>query len=282
MEFKKSIKYIAAVVLVAGMASCNAPKKVTYFQDIDAKAILQTAKTQPIVVRPGDKLSIIVKAKDASVSELFNMPVYSTRIGNYTSTNGTGSTTHTYTNSGTDGVACYNVSEAGNIEMPILGSIHVEGMTREEVAGYVKGEIAGRDLAKDVTVNVEFLSTGINILGEVAKPGRYDMNKDKLTIFDAISLAGDLTITGLRDKVRVLRQEGTEIHTYTLDLTNAEGCVQSPAYYLQQDDVVYVEPNDMRKRQTTVNGNNALSTSFWISVASLITTAVTTIGVFVK
>jgi hypothetical protein len=88
MEFKKSIKYIAAVVLVAGMASCNAPKKVTYFQDIDAKAILQTAKTQPIVVRPGDKLSIIVKAKDASVSELFNMPVYSTRIGNYTSTNG--------------------------------------------------------------------------------------------------------------------------------------------------------------------------------------------------
>lgn len=282
MEFKHSIKYLAAVVVAAGMVSCTAPKKVTYFQDIDTKAIIQTAKSEPITARPGDKLSIIVKTKDASISELFNLPVYSNRVGNVTTYNGTGATTRTYTNSGTDGVACYNVDESGNIDMPLIGSIHIGGMNRDEIAGYIKGEISGRELAKEPTVSVEFLNTGINVLGEVAKPGRYDMNKDKLTIFDAISLAGDLTITGVRDKVRVLRQEGNEIHTYTLDLTNAEGCVSSPAYYLQQEDVVYVEPNDMRKRQTTVNGNNALSTSFWISVASLITTAVTTIGVFVK
>lgn len=272
----------AALLLAFGAASCKAPQDVTYFQDADTAAIIKTAQAQHIKVRPGDKLSIVVKTKDPAISDLFNLPVYSTRVGNFTQASGSGATARTYTSTGTDGIASYNVNDSGDIDFPLLGRLHIAGMTRDELAGYIKGEIMGRELAKDPTVSVEFLNTGVNILGEVTRPGRYDMNRDKFTIFEALSLAGDLNITGLRDRVRVLRQEEGEIRTYTLDLTNASQVVNSPAYYLQQDDVVYVEPNDMRKRQTTVNGNNALSTSFWISVASLITTAVTTVGVFVN
>ncbi len=155
-------------------------------------------------------------------------------------------------------------------------------MTRPELAGYIKGELAGRDLAKDPTVVVEFPATGVNILGEVMQPGRYDLNRDRINVIEAISLAGDMTISGQRQNVKVIREEEGKVKTYVLDLTNMEKSLASPGYYLQQNDIVYVEPNEKRKRETTVNGSNALSTSFWVSVGSLLMSAVTTIGVFVK
>lgn len=262
------------------MASCSAPKDVAYFQN--EETIINEIKSQPIKVRPGDKLAIVVKSKDAGVSSLFNLPVYSTRLDSYGNGSGSPTTSLEYRPSGTDGIASYTVSPDGYIDFPVLGKLKIEGMTRSEVAGFVKGELMGRDLLKDPTVSVEFINSGINVMGEVVKPGRYDINLDKINVIEALSLAGDLTINGMRKNVKVLREEGGSIHVYTLDLTDLKSTAKSPAYYLQQNDVVYVEPNDNRKRQSTVNGNNALSTSFWISVASLVTTAVTTIGVFVK
>lgn len=278
MKFKYLICAFAVAAAMLSLSSCKAPQKVTYFQD-DAQ-LINMAQVNPIKVTPSDKLSIIVKTKDPSVSELFNKPVYSYRIG--TSNPANGGFSDSFVSSGNEGMATYTVDPQGCIDFPLLGNIHVAGMTRSELAAFIKGEIMGRNLAKDPIVTVDFLSAGINIIGEVTNPGRYNVNIDNLNILDAISLAGDLTITGLRDKVKVIRHEGDQMKVYTLDLTNLAETAQSPAYYLQQNDVVYVEPNDMKKRQTTVNGNNALSTSFWISVASLITTAVTTVGVFVK
>ena len=108
-------------------------------------------------------------------------------------------------------------------------------------------------------------------MGEVLAPGRYDMNRDNITILEALSLAGDLTIQGKRDNVMVIREEDGQLKTYRVDLTNGQQLMSSPAFYLKQDDIVYVEPNGVRKRQTTVNGNTALSASFWVSVASLLT-----------
>ena len=98
-----------------------------------------------------------------------------------------------------------------------------------------------------------------------------DPRRDRLTILDALSMAGDLTIYGNRSKVMVLRQEGDVQRVYGLNLTSGEHIYSSPAYYLQQNDVVYVEPNEVKARQSTVNGNNVRSTSFWISLASLLT-----------
>ena len=111
----------------------------------------------------------------------------------------------------------------------------------------------------------------ISVMGEVNHPGRYNIDRDHLTVLDALSMAGDLTIFGNREKVLILRQESGKQRVYGVDLNSAQHIYSSPVYYLQQGDVVYVEPNDTRKRQSTVNGNNIRSTSFWISIASLLT-----------
>lgn len=282
---KKSRLLIGGMIMMGAAmltTGCTAPKNVTYFQDLDAATILESVKKAPIVVRPGDKLAIIVKSKDPELSSLFNMPVYSSRIGQGEAFNGSATALRAYNGSSSESVAYYTVTPQGEIDFPVLGMIKVAGMTRSEVGAYIRGELVGRQLVKDPTVVVEFLNAGVNILGEVTTPGRYDLNRDDLNILQAISLAGDLTINGERKNIKVLREENGQLKTYVLDLTNGASLVQSPAYYLQQDDVIYVEPNAQKKRASTVNGNNALSVSFWISVASLLTTAVTTIGVFVN
>ena len=281
-KFRRLGSGIVCGVALLLLTGCKVPQDVAYFQNLDANTILESVKETPIKVRPGDKLAILVKTKDANISNLFNLPVYSSRVGQGSSTNGSGAELNSYTGVGSESVADYTVSPEGTIDFPVLGKLNINGMTRSEVAGFIKGEIMGRQLAKDPVVTVEFLNVGISVIGEVNKPGRFDMNRDDLTLLDAIALAGDLRITGLRNNVKVLRKEKGKVEVYNIDLTNAEAMLKSPAYYLQQDDVIYVEPNNMSKRSTTVNGNNALSVSFWISVASLLTSAVTTIAVFIN
>ncbi len=273
---------VLAVVALVLMTGCKVPQEVAYFQDVNTEMILDNVKSVPFKVKAGDKLAILVKSKDPRISSLFNLPVYSSRIGQGGSVNGNGAELRSYTGGGSETVADYTVSPEGTIDFPVLGVLHIAGMTRSEVAGYIKGEIIGRQLAKDPVVTVEFLNAGISVIGDVNNPGRFDMNRDDLTVLEAISLAGDLAITGQRENIRVLRKENGKIRTYILDLTDAKNLTSSPAYYLQQDDVIYVEPNKMRKRSTTVNGNNALSVSFWISVASLLTSVTTTVAVFIN
>ena len=143
-------------------------------------------------------------------------------------------------------------------------------MTREETAEYIKEALVSNNLIKDPVVTVEFLNLSISVLGEVNSPGRYAINRDRLTILDALSMAGDLTIYGKRENVTVMRMQDGEQHLYAVNLTSAEDVLSSPVFYLQQNDVIYVEPNKMRANQATVNGNSFLSSSFWVSVASLL------------
>lgn len=126
-------------------------------------------------------------------------------------------------------------------------------------------------------VTVDFMNLYYQVLGEVAKPGRYAIDKDAVTILDAIGTAGDLTIYGRRENVRVLRNENGKARTYEVNLCSASDLISSPAYYIRQNDVIYVDPNDVRARQSTVNGNNVRSTSFWISLTSLAATVTNTV-----
>lgn len=243
--------------------------------------IIQVSEPTPIKIEPNDKLAIIVKSQDPNLSALFNLGVTTDRMQMDLSSTGSGSTTNTFSPT-PDGMARYTVSPQGTIDFPVLGTLKVMGMTRSELSGFIKGELMGRDLVKDPIVTVEFLNTGVSVLGEVKNPGRYDFNKDQINILEAISLAGDLTIQGQRENVAVVREESDGIHTYRVDLTNFSELAKSPAFYMKQGDIIYVEPNGVKKRETTANGNNALSVSFWVSVASLLTSVLTTITVFVK
>ncbi|MDE5868886.1 MAG: polysaccharide biosynthesis/export family protein [Muribaculaceae bacterium] len=282
MNIKKIILSAAGAVFLMALTGCKTPENVAYFQDTDSNTIIEMAAAKQITVQPGDKISIVVKSKDPAIADLFNLPIYTTRVGVGGSSVSSSITMRGNSGLSSENVASYTVDPKGDIDFPVLGMLHIEGMTRSELAGYIKGELMGRNLVKDPTVIVDFLSSGVDILGEVKTPGRYDINKDKITIIEALSLAGDLNLTGQRENVKVIRKEGNTLHTYKIDLTNASSMAQSPAYYLQPGDVIYVEPTKMQKRNTTVNGNNALSVGFWVSLASLLTSVVTTLGVFIK
>ena len=261
-------KVLSLLLVLEGifvLSCCSTPKDVSYFQDITIENI-QSPESKPIKIEAGDKLTIVVKTMDPELSALFNLQIVSEPVGNGFAS----------------AISKFTVSPEGNIDFPVLGDIHVEGMTRSELAGFIKGQLMGRQLAKDPVVTVELVNAGISLLGEVNKPGKYEITKDEINILEAISMAGDLTISGKRDNIALIREGKGGIETYRLDLTNFKELTESPAYYLKQGDIIYVEPIDMRKRQTTTNGNNVLSTGFWISVASLATSIVTTIAVFIR
>lgn len=255
---------IASMLLVLSLASCSTPKNITYFPELQTGNIVQAENLLEIRVKPEDKLSIIVIAQDPALSALFNLLQVGNRIGNTTSTTRTsGSTTSD------SRTAYYTVDSSGDITFPVLGKLHIAGMTREELAEYIANELVRRDLVKDPIVTVEFANTGITVLGEVRSPGRYEFNKDRLTILDAIAMAGDLTMNGLRENILVMRNLGYgRQEAYRINLLNARELASSPVYYLQQDDVIYVEPNDKAKRETTPTGNTPYTPAFWISICS--------------
>lgn len=256
----KSILISATAALA--LWSCSTPKDVAYVQDIKEGTYTIANMTGSIKAVPDDKLSIVVNSKDPALAALFNLPIQSTRIGAKTSASDF-----------TSGMSLYTVDPYGNIDFPLLGEVHVGGLTRSEIAKEIKEKLISQNLIKDPTVTVEFANTGINVLGEVSRPGRYSMTRDRITLLEGLALAGDLTIYGERSNVVVMRENPDgSTSVYRIDLTSADDIYASPAYYLQQNDVVYVEPNAYRKRQRQANGNTTLTASFWISVASFLTT----------
>lgn len=265
-------RYIILAAAAAAAVSCATVKEVSYFQDTAEGGSSALAECGRITLRPDDKVSIIVKSRDYNLTNLFNMPYFTQRIGNVTELSSNYSS----------GVAGYLVNEAGEIDFPVLGKIKAAGLSRGQLAELIQNRLIEEDLVKDPVVSIDFMNLYVSVMGEVMRPGRFAVDHDVYTILDAVSAAGDLTIYGLRNNVRVLRTEGGEKKTYTVNLCSAEEMAKSPAYYLRQNDVVYVEPNKMRARQSTVNGNNVLSTSFWISIASLATTVLLAVNQFVK
>lgn len=257
MSFCKNL-FLAASLFLLG--ACSTSKEIPYFQDLrPGESELTLTTPVEIKIQPKDKLSILVNSQDPRLTNLFNLPIFTQQIGQESNTGSS------------RGVSGYTVDTKGCIDFPVLGKIFIAGMTREEVAAHIKSELQSHDLIKDPVVIVEYMNLSIAVMGEVANPGRYNIDKDHLTILDALSQAGDLTIYGKREKVLVLRNEEGKQRVYGVNLCSAEHLYTSPVYYLQQNDVVYVEPNDTKARQSTVNGNNVRSTSFWISLASLLT-----------
>lgn len=273
MNIKRLFKHTVQILALACViSSCSTPKNVAYFQNVEDAAIIETiAQNKNITVQPHDKLSIVVTSKDPELAQLFNLNIFTSNTSQIKGFNG--GSLREYNLSANQGISVYTVTPEGTIDFPVLGQIKIEGMTRNEVAAFIKGELIGKDLLKDPVITVEFLNTGFSVLGDVNRPGRFDLNTDVLTIVEAIALAGDLSIQGKRENVLVMRRDGDEIKTYRVDLTDSDKLMKSPVFYMKQGDVIYVEPNDIRKRQTISNGNNVTNISFWISVASLLTTA---------
>lgn len=263
----------AFFALVMFFTSCQTQKKISYFQDILVTDTSSLAVPGPDVrLRPEDKVSIIVNCKDPELTALYNLPYVSRILGQKDEN------MISATNQGSSG---YIIKKDGTIDFPELGSIPAAGKTRDELSAYIKNELVTRDLVKDPVVTVEFMNLQISVMGEVKNPGRYNITRDRLTLLDALSMAGDLTIQGKRDNVLVLRPDSnSRMVAYRVDMRSFESVNASPAYFLHQNDYIYVEPNKKRANESTVNGNVVASASFWISIVSLLSTLVNTIAVF--
>lgn len=262
MKARNIIPMLAAVLLSAACATPN----VAYLTGIEPGVGEAVRHPLEVRVQPDDKLLILVSSRDPQLTYLFNLPVVNRTIGSYSGDSGynTGS-------GGSNGLAGYSVDKNGCIDFPVIGEVKVSGMTRKEIATWFKNELISRNLVKDPVVTVEFLNLTVSVLGEVGHPGRVSIDKDRLSLLDALSMAGDLTVYAKRENVLVQREENGKKVIYRVNLNSGRELYDSPVYYLQQNDVIYVEPNGMKARQGTVNGNNLRSASFWMSATSFLT-----------
>lgn len=245
---------ILLFIALLTMASCKTQEKIVYFQDTEANGTIETQKAIALKLIPGDKIGVNVTS--ATTPEL---------AMRYNLTQGNASTSATINANNYR----YTLDENGNVDLPGIGRMKVSGLTRAEAASLIQAKY--RDgIINDAVVTVSTYNQYVTILGEVKNPGQLEITRDNLNILEAIGRAGDLTITGRRDCVKVIRQEGDQSKTYYVDLRSKD-IFNSPVYNLQQNDVIYVEPNKMKSGQSTYNDNSIRSISTWLSISSFLT-----------
>lgn len=263
--------FLLVLALVAWLCSCSAPKNVAYFQDAEQIRGMALQPEQPLRLRPNDKINILVSSSDPMLVSQFNLTA---ATGSMRSLGTTSSPQTAIGNSGSSSaqLLAYTVDEQGDINFPVLGKVSVLGLTRQEVSEHIRKRLVERDLVRDPIVTVEFVNLTVSVLGEVKRPGRIDIQKDHFTIIDAIAEAGDLTIEGQRENVMVMREIDGEDQTYVINLCDRQDILSSPAFYLQQNDVVYVTPNNKKRREARTTGNTFNQPAIWMSLVSLIST----------
>lgn len=254
-------KFLFISVIGLMLASCNARKNIVYLQDNKVNQLEAIANSYTIKVQPGDQLQILVSCKDPELAAILNMPLVSFQT----------STTNVNT---TNSVLTYTVNADGTIDFPIIGAVPVAGLTREEVRAMITSKIKELELIQDFVVTVNYANLKIYVLGEVSSPGGYSITDNNVNVLQAISMARDLTINGRRDEVFVIREQQDQRITYQLDL-RSDSIFKSPAFFLKQNDVIYVAPNKMRSNQSTVSGNTFQNASFWVSVATALVSIAT-------
>ena len=252
--FKKYVAYLV-VCMAVFFTACTSTKKIIYLQDVVPLKQQEIEQKYEVIIHGDDLLAIMVNSRDPELALPFNMPMVSYQLGSNTG--------------GQQRVLGYLVDTNGNIDFPILGEIHVEGLTRMQLTELIKNKLIEGDLIKDPIVTVQFLNFKISVMGEVGRPGSFTIAGDRITLLEALSMAGDLTIYGRRDRVGVIRENNGKRTILFHDLRSAD-IFNSPCYYLQQNDIVYVEPNKAKSGQSSINQNNSIGV--WVSVISLLTT----------
>jgi polysaccharide export outer membrane protein len=241
------------------LSSCGTVKDIAYFQNKVVNQPEKIDKHAGIVIQPKDMLSISVSSRNPELVAMFNLSLVQYTPGS--EMGGAGG--------GQQRMLGYVVDNNGYIDFPVLGSIKVAGLTRWELSEMIKTRLVKDGLLPDAVITVEFMNFKVSVLGEVASPGTYTIQGDKVTILQALSLAGDLTIYGQRENVSVIRERDGERVFFQINLCDVD-LFKSPAYYLQQNDVIYVEPSVEKARQSTIDDKKLRMTTIAISSSSLL------------
>ena len=231
---------VTLLVLIC-CTSCIPKKQIVYLQGAEemSETPLKITQAYELTIQPDDQLAISISSKNKELIEPFNTKLL---IGSAAS--GSSNMELNY----------FSVDKEGFIDFPILGRQKVKGMTRSEVSELIKAQLISGDYIKDAEVDVKIMSFKVTVLGEVGNPGVQNFSGERLTIMEALANAGDLAPSAKRKNVMVIREENGKRKTYYVDLTSNKDVMMSPVYYLQQNDLVYVEPN----KSSRMTGSNSI------------------------
>ena len=252
----------SVIVLVSlAVSSCRQQEPIAYIADAQREQAQRILNEYTTSIHAGDQLHIEVMSVDAESVMPFNLETSrSVKVGNQQVN------PSQYSSRGTNGVSVSNtylVDEYGSFPFPILGIIHAEGLTPDSLSHYIQNRLRVEGYVKDATVNTRIQNFRVTVTGEVAKPALYHVLGERLTILEALALSGDMTIYGQRTNVKVIRSVQGQQVIGELDLTSYE-FLDSPFYYLQPNDIVYVEPNKIKKKSATYDPN----TTAYINIVS--------------
>ena len=260
---KKMKSFVLLSVMTVLLASCGSVKNVAYLQNSDYIDLSRSEFLYDARIMPKDVLTITVNTVNPEASAPYNLIVRSTLTNTSSSVSTGGGSLQTYL-----------VDNNGTIEFPVLGTLHVGGLSKSECEKMIHDKIMPYlNAAENPVVTVRMSNYKISVLGEVNKPGMFNVSNEKINILEALAQAGDLTIYGVREKVKLIRENANgKKEIVNLNLNDAE-IINSPYYYLQQNDIVYVEPNKVKARNSSIGQSTTLwltSTSIMISIASLL------------
>lgn len=243
-------RFFALGVVIIMMTSCVSKRKITRFQydSINQSMVSNDYKT---IFKPDDLLQITISAQDLKSVVPFNLPAV-----NFSATTGRAVAQPLQQQ--------YLVDSKGRIDFPILGMIEVGGRSREEVIAEFKKKL-DPDYVKNPTINILISNFSITVTGDVQRPGTFTIPNERITLLEALGLAGDINISGKRDNILILREELGKKKTYRVNLLSNE-LFTSPVYYLQQNDMVYIEPNNAKAQSAAFNQNTGL----WVSIGSIL------------
>ena len=255
-----SIAIVAAALMV--MSSCGSSKDVAYFQNSDTVDLSASQMLYDARIMPKDQLTITVSATNDVAAVPFNLTV---------PTPYTVQSRSTYSQAM---LQTYLVDNEGKINFPIVGELHVGGLTKSEAENMIRAKIMSyMSEAENPIVTVRMTGYQISVIGEVSRPGTFTVSREKITVLEALAQAGDLTIYGVRNNVQLIREDSEgrkSIHFLNLNDANL---INSPYYYMQQNDVLYVTPNKVKAQNSSVGSMTTLwfsATSILISLTSLL------------
>lgn len=252
-------KLLIPFVLLAGIilfGSCSGSKKIAYFQNIDSISLAASRGLYDARIMPKDELSITVNTTNPEAAVPFNLTVKPTIGSSGVLSTGGGS------------LQTYLVDNNGNIDFPVIGTLHVGGLTKDKCQDLIREKIRPYLAAtENPIVTVRMSSYRVTVVGEVNSPRVVPVTTEKMSVIEALTQAGDLSIYGKRDNVMLIREDSTgQKSVHRLNLNDAN-IINSPYYYLQQNDVIYVEPNSVKAKNSAIGQ----STTIWISIVSILT-----------
>lgn len=260
MSKSRTILAVAFMGLLT-MVSCKTPTDIAYVHDAARDSAMTMNAEFSKGIQANDLLNIYVESESPEATIQFNQETNKIAVSN-----------GVVMNPGTSAVTGYLVNQDGDIIFPVLGKIHVLGLTHNQLAKLIEGRLKQEGHIVDAVVNVKLMNFRVSILGDVARPGQITAQGERLTIFEALSMVGDLTIYGQRYNVTIIREENGVRTIGELDLSSKE-VFDSPYYYLHQNDVVYVEPNMKRKRQAERDPMTMTYISSAVSIVSVLSSA---------